>query len=133
MIIDQDDNGDQSSETYIEKAFTSGNWDHPFPRKNLNAIDKMCADYCASVPLNASHILNRHLFLTESRFLGLHSRGLAISDILCVLHGCGVPVILRPASNKGFLVVGECYVHGIMDGEAFGEKGKCPKRTFDII
>lgn len=133
MIIDQDDNGDRASETHIEEAFTSGNWDRPLTRKYPNAIDKMCADYCASVPLNARHMLNQHLFLTESRLLGLGPRGLGISDILCALHGCGVPVILRPASNKGFLAVRECYLHGIMDGEAFGERQEYSERTLDIM
>ena len=44
-------------------------------------------------------------------------------DIVCVLYGCSVPVVLRVAEKQRVdgkvlhEVVGEAYVHGIMDGE----------------
>lgn len=42
-------------------------------------------------------------------------------DIICVLFGCSVPVVLRQ-HGKGtlntFHMIGECFVYGIMDGEA---------------
>ncbi|KXH36165.1 hypothetical protein CNYM01_12081 [Colletotrichum nymphaeae SA-01] len=39
-------------------------------------------------------------------------------DIVCILFGCSVPVILRPKpSSEYFILVGEAYVHGKMDGE----------------
>lgn len=41
-----------------------------------------------------------------------------IDDLLCVLLGCDSPMLLRPTASGDFLVVGECYVHGLMDGEA---------------
>ena len=38
---------------------------------------------------------------------------------MCILYGCSVPVLLRQQSDEmGYAVVGECYVHGMMDGEA---------------
>ena len=47
-------------------------------------------------------------------------------DIICLIFGCEVPFVLRPVSdtssgNEGCVeLVGECYVHGMMDGEALG-------------
>lgn len=43
-------------------------------------------------------------------------------DKVFVLRGSEVPFILRPCGlgREGFFVVGDCYVHGIMDGEALG-------------
>jgi len=47
-------------------------------------------------------------------------RGLEVGDVVVVLLGGSVPHILRPQPEKpGFYsVIGECYVDGIMDGEA---------------
>lgn len=41
-------------------------------------------------------------------------------DLVCILFGCSVPVILRmsPKNEDKYTFVGECYVHGMMDGEA---------------
>lgn len=47
--------------------------------------------------------------------MGLAPRGTKSGDLTCVLEGGDVPVILRP-DGKEFVLVGECYVHGIMDG-----------------
>ena len=39
-------------------------------------------------------------------------------DVVCILLGCSVPVILRPSTtSSGFRFVGECYIHGLMEGE----------------
>lgn len=41
---------------------------------------------------------------------------------VCILYRCGVPVVLRPGlestdGEEGFRVIGECYLHGMMDGD----------------
>ncbi|KAF2247794.1 hypothetical protein BU26DRAFT_429086, partial [Trematosphaeria pertusa] len=36
-------------------------------------------------------------------------------DIICVLFGAAVPFMLRPQEHY-FLLVGECYIHELMDG-----------------
>jgi hypothetical protein len=40
----------------------------------------------------------------------------AVGDVICVLIGCSTPLIIRPAGSK-YRLVGECYLHGIMEGE----------------
>jgi hypothetical protein len=42
-------------------------------------------------------------------------------DVVVVLPGCNFPVLLRPYESK-YRVVGECYVHGLMQGEIFDGK-----------
>ncbi|KAF4853646.1 Heterokaryon incompatibility protein 6, OR allele [Colletotrichum siamense] len=49
--------------------------------------------------------------------IGLGPLELRDGDSVWVILGADVPFILRPAIDGGFLVVGEAYVHGIMDGE----------------
>ena len=39
-------------------------------------------------------------------------------DIVCVLFGSDMPVVLREIGGKRYVLVGDCYVHGIMNGEA---------------
>jgi len=43
-------------------------------------------------------------------------------DVICIVYGCSVPVVLREVKGKGgeqvWEFVGECFVHGMMDGEA---------------
>lgn len=57
----------------------------------------------------------------------------AIGDELAMLFGCNAPIVMRPSANNAiyphssgldsvtshaqYRVVGECFVHGMMDGE----------------
>ena len=51
----------------------------------------------------------------------LGSPDVKAGDMICIIFGCSVPVVLRKVSTGGashFEFIGECYVHGMMDGEA---------------
>lgn len=77
---------------------------------------------------------------TELR-LGLGPRSLRIGDEVWVVAGVNIPMVLRREREGEWSLVGECYVHGIMDGEAVqdvitgrdrqGKKGE--KELVDII
>lgn len=93
--------------------------------------------------------------------LGLAPEKTQEGDLICILYGCSVPVVLReviddePAAKRKRCVhpgcpshtqaaqashrihyefVGECYVHGMMEGEAFGikKKHKIKDREFEL-
>ncbi|KAL1857087.1 hypothetical protein Daus18300_010430 [Diaporthe australafricana] len=50
---------------------------------------------------------------------GLGPREAKAGDCICILHGCSVPVILKRVEDSGeWRLVGECFVYGLMDGEA---------------
>ncbi|KAI3340008.1 heterokaryon incompatibility protein-domain-containing protein [Ustulina deusta] len=49
---------------------------------------------------------------------GLAPQGCKVSDLVCILLGCSVPVILSRDRGSLYKIVGEAYVHGMMDGEA---------------
>lgn len=55
---------------------------------------------------------------TAGRFCLLPSHAEA-QDIVCIVRGFKVPILLR-RTDSGYQNVGECYVHGIMHGEAAG-------------
>jgi hypothetical protein len=46
-----------------------------------------------------------------------------------------VPLIRRPRNDRGYVLVGEVYVQGIMQGEAMGrlKNGDCQPKNFDIL
>lgn len=51
--------------------------------------------------------------------LGTGPDGTRVADVVCVLFGSDVPFILRQVGNQGnYKLIGECYVSGIMHGEA---------------
>lgn len=60
---------------------------------------------------------------TEGRYLGWVPRGTENGDLICVLEGGEVPVVLRRAKDGRYQVLGDCYIHGIMDGEAITRDG----------
>ncbi|KAF2489419.1 HET-domain-containing protein [Lophium mytilinum] len=49
--------------------------------------------------------------------LGLGPSCAAQGDIIAVLLGCSAPIVLRPSIDETYQVVGEAYVHGVMNGE----------------
>lgn len=55
-------------------------------------------------------------------------------DLVCILFGCDMPVILRENGKSGYVYVGECYMHGIMGGEAIEglRAGKYEVKDFQI-
>jgi hypothetical protein len=65
-----------------------------------------------------SVVWNRKFFTTANgNFFGLGPDGLQSGDVVAVLYGCSVPVVLRAVEQR-YKLVGECYVHGLMDGQA---------------
>ena len=66
----------------------------------------------------AVYCTRRSFVTTCEGYMGLAPRNAQPGDQVCVLLGCDVPMLLRPAANSQYEVVGSCYVHGLMDGEA---------------
>jgi hypothetical protein len=62
----------------------------------------------------------RQFFMSEKGYMGLAPITTRAGDAVCILFGGQVPFILRERDDFGHSMIGECYVHGIMDGEAIG-------------
>ena len=72
-------------------------------------------------------MLNRNLFIAgdgNDAYLGIASVEVRSGDYVCVILGGDVPFILRPLHGtsttqtaRTWALIGESYVHGIMDGE----------------
>jgi hypothetical protein len=72
-------------------------------------------------------------FVAEKGYLGVGPDLVQPGDTCCVLFGGEVPFILRPLDDH-FLLVGESYIHGAMNGEVVDlmEAGKLQDQLFEI-
>lgn len=60
----------------------------------------------------------RRLMTTDKGSIGMVPMEARKGDLICVLFGCSVPVILRRVANDwSYTFIGECYLHGFMNGE----------------
>ncbi|PMD55579.1 HET-domain-containing protein [Hyaloscypha bicolor E] len=68
----------------------------------------------------------RRLIVTKKGYIGMGPTGVRIGDTVAVLEGGVTPFILRKYGYM-YRLVGESYVHGIMDGEVLemAERGEC--------
>lgn len=66
---------------------------------------------------------NRMLFTTDSGLKGMGPARINQGDMLCVINGVGIPFIVRHSSeHNGYILLGECYVHNIMQGEVYARR-----------
>ncbi|KAF2173691.1 hypothetical protein M409DRAFT_15966 [Zasmidium cellare ATCC 36951] len=66
------------------------------------------------------YALGRRFFITEKGYFGLGPETVRPGDRIAVFFGLSVPLVLRDHEESGFpskTVLGETYVHGVMDGE----------------
>jgi hypothetical protein len=69
-------------------------------------------------------LVDRRVFVTKEGYLGLGPENTQVGDQVFILGGSNVPFILRSVQNNmmgkskaGHRIIGDCYIHGIMDGE----------------
>jgi hypothetical protein len=61
---------------------------------------------------------SRRFCCTENGRLGCMPNRAEVGDMICIFLGAGVPYVIRPCGNDRYTFIGECYLHGVMDGEA---------------
>jgi hypothetical protein len=67
---------------------------------------------------------------------GIAPKGAQEGDLICILFGCSVPVILRERRTESrafFEFVGDSYIHGMMEGEAFAGKNAAEVESWSEI
>jgi hypothetical protein len=67
----------------------------------------------------------RRFFVTKKGYFGIGPAELEVGDDIYILAGGRAPLVLRPlpeSQPNTFELVGDCYVHGVMDGEAVTER-----------
>lgn len=70
--------------------------------------------------------MQKKLLVTAGGLIGMAPPQARKDDLVCVLLGCSVPVVLREVrlgQQSTYRFIGECYLHGFMNGEV-GHQGK---------
>jgi hypothetical protein len=68
--------------------------------------------------------LSRMMMTTKKGYVDFVPKRSRAGDLVFVLMGSDVPLVLRRCEEGMYRLVGECYVHGIMEGEAMDAFGK---------
>lgn len=63
-------------------------------------------------------ITGRRLIQTEKGYIGLAGKSVEVGDHVVLVEGLETPLVLRRKGEQ-WKIVGDCYVHGVMNGEAF--------------
>jgi hypothetical protein len=78
----------------------------------------------------ASLSVMRTFFISSKGYMGMGPEALREGDQICVALGCSVPLLIRQTEDHHVLV-GECFVWGLMDGEAL--RGRKASDTWDTF
>lgn len=79
--------------------------------------------------------INRCLFATNKGGFGIGPLITRPGDVCCVIFGADVPFVLRPSADiSAFRLLGEAFVHGVMNGEVEGalQSGQVVRQTITI-
>ncbi|KAI6290843.1 hypothetical protein MCOR34_010336 [Pyricularia oryzae] len=74
----------------------------------------------------STRLRRNRIFVTE---LGLVGAGPVVfdkDDLVCVVYGMSLPVVLRPSASRRdeYLFLGDCFVHGLFEGQSAGHYGE---------
>ncbi|KAG7006429.1 hypothetical protein G7Y79_00014g036040 [Physcia stellaris] len=95
------------------------------------------ADEAKALPyvrLLESNFQSRRLVTTDKGFMGIAPLTVRKGDEVFILPGGRMPMVLRCRDKEGYQLVGDAYVHGIMQGEGFRYmNGKGLERRIEIV
>ena len=91
-----------------------------FPQSSGKSVDIAIILRCMRLALLS--LDQRALITTRTGYLGLAPIAVRQGDVVAILLGCKCPMVLRPYSDNLYHVIGECYVHGLMDGEILSQE-----------
>ncbi|KAI0546337.1 hypothetical protein F4679DRAFT_416227 [Xylaria curta] len=80
------------------------------------------AQYWQTAIAFSKRLGNAILCFTKGRFVGLVPEATVAGDQICLFHGGNVPFVVRK-KGPAYTLIGECYIHGIMNGQALQRSG----------
>jgi hypothetical protein len=108
-------------------AHYSAHWHYPGMRETYNCKSNDPLDHW--FPCHG-----KILFHTDSGKIGLCPYTAREGDIITILYGGQIPYILRPKNDKEFYFIGECFLQGFMNGEAFNALDTAQlEETFTLV
>jgi hypothetical protein len=109
MFDDDDDDDDDDDENDNEGPKRSAEW----------AAEHRRCGFAVESSLRSFSDTMRLCWTADDQRLGHVPRETEVGDVIVILKGAQVPHVLRRAEQEDgrYVLVGECYVHGMMDGE----------------
>jgi len=97
-------------------------------RGDLTAEDNMSAIHAGNLWVRKA--AGRQFAITQSGYMTLVPDFAKVNDTICVFLGAKVPYVIRESSEEGksWQLVGETYVHGVMDGLGIQGRMKDPSK-----
>ncbi len=94
--------------------------------------------YCWNVAWNMNKIpparilaFHRSIFKTERGYVGISSPNVKEGDYVALFQGGKTPLVIREVEEYGLSrIVGDAYIHGIMNGEEF-DASRCSMLSID--
>lgn len=105
--------------SYLDSAYGALNHGHLSNTGRTN--HEILTDCDRVIGSMKSHMSCRVLFTTSDDHIGKGPCSTQSRDEIWILRGARVPYILRPVGGARYELIGEAYVHGIMQGEEFDE------------
>ena len=106
--------------SYLESGRVIAQWVH----MARAAVRVMRSIFKIGSPYADQMMRERVVFVSDKNHLGIGPCDLTKGDRVAILKGSRVPLILRPQKmeeGECFTVLGDAYVHGMMQGEAYNE------------
>ena len=76
------------------------------------------SDILIALQLQLVICICRRLLILDKHLIALGAQNAQAGDCVCILHGSTVPHLLWPWGNESYELIGQCYVDGVMYGEA---------------
>jgi hypothetical protein len=109
-------------------------------KKKLNAAIKGVADnwdvqrtgqFQGSFAMTAT---GRKLFVTTDGPMGIGPASMSTTDIIAIVYGAETPYVLRPVpGTEEYLLLGDCYIHGLMYGKATPSEKHPAAQWFPLV
>lgn len=87
-----------------------------------NRKEMRCRDWPAELGFQYGtyYVDGRSFACTNGGYICLVPEATRTGDFVAFCNHCDLPLVLRVAEDgKTFILIGECYVHGLMDGQAY--------------
>lgn len=111
-----------------QTSLTHQSWEDPSERAR-RALQETITDF--EITVNEK-VPSRSFFISSTGYMGLGPLSLREEDLVCIFPGCRVPLLIRKREDH-YVLVGECFVWGLMDGEGLEGKTDDCLRTFRIL
>ena len=101
----------------LQNIMTNGDTEAAW-RNNRDAVERVVRESQPFIEAFEPLVKGMRFCVTRDGYTGMVPARARSGDGICVFLGGAVPFVIRKTDSGYYLLVGECYVHGLMDGKA---------------